>query len=144
MKFHSVIAAALLASVFGVSSSMAATKGFTDGKQFVANCSDLTSKSQHYEWCLGFITGFDQAHTTMSYVTKRHRDFRIQRDGVFYCPDNKVTYQSAINTIINYINANPKRMKLPAGLLAAYALHASYPCKKKAVNQDPSKSFQRD
>ncbi len=120
---------------------------YTDGHEFVARCQDMEKNTEKMAWCKGFIIGFDQGHTTMSYVTRKGKEFDIEKDGLLYCPPSNVTHTQAIHMIVDYINSHPKEANLPAGLLAAYTLHDKYPCEKKPESTSNTKSedkFSRD
>ena len=123
---------------------------YTDGNEFVSNCEDTSKDPEKLAWCKGFMVGFDQGHTTMSYITRKGKEFDISRDGLVYCPPNNVTHIQAVKMIVAYIKTHPKEAYLPAGLLAAYTLHDNFPCSKDTTpaNTTPSSKnetqFKRD
>lgn len=134
----------LLALSSGVSAEEEKTASYTSGENFVKICTDIKPNTVQFAWCKGFITGFDQGHTTISYVTRKGKTFDIKKDGLLYCPPESVTHLDAINIIIEYINGHPKQSNLPAGLLSAYALHEKFPCAKAEDSSKPDEDKQFD
>lgn len=106
---------------------------FTTGEDFQKICSEMGSDKEKKAWCKGFITGFDQNHTTLSYLMRKNKEkgFDIKKDGLLYCPPPDISHTQAINIIVSYAQKHPAQAKkLPAGVLAWYALHDEFACKK--------------
>lgn len=101
---------------------------FTTGAELVKKCSGELNNDNR-AWCLGFIIGFDQAHSMISYLKHRDRQtkFNIKHHGMLYCPIN-VTYNQAIKLIVRYLKNNPDKQKLPASYAAWYALGDKFSC----------------
>lgn len=140
----------ILTSLLSVSQAVLAEDkkpDYTDGNEFVARCGDMAKNPEKMAWCKGFMVGFDQGHTTMSYVTRKGKEFDIGKDGLLYCPPDNVTHVQAITLVIDYIKSHPKEAHLPAGLLTAYTLHDKFPCEKKPEansQKKPEDKFSRD
>jgi hypothetical protein len=147
MKY--VYSVAVLGALLSFSQFAAAEEkkpDYTDGNEFVSQCANIGADAGKMAWCKGFIIGFDQAHTTMSYVTRKGKEFDIEKDGLLYCPPNSVTHSQAIAMVVEYVKAHPTEANLPAGLLTAYALHDKYGCEKKAIAPSPKtdEQFKRE
>lgn len=125
-------AIACVALLVGASTSLADSSkepSYTTAKMFADRCKDAGPDS----WCRGFVTGFDQAHTTFSYMQYRKRGIRekfsIEKFGLLYCPPPNVSFGAAIDIVERYIHRNKDKNDLPAGIAVARALGDAYPCR---------------
>lgn len=103
---------------------------YTTAQMFAERCKTASGPDS---WCRGFIIGFDQAHTTFSYMDYRKQGskdkFAIEKYGLLYCPGPDVSFEKAIDIIVRYIHRNPSKNDDPAGIAVARALSESFPCK---------------
>lgn len=120
----------LLFSLTGISYAQETKTNYTSGVDFLKTCEKPTPTGQ--AWCQGFMVGYDQGHTTMSFLTRKdkERQFKVLEHGLVYCPPEGISQNKALAIIINYIKdkTNKDKILYPAGLLASYALSKKFPC----------------
>ncbi len=126
--------------LLGVGPTFAA-KNYTTAQDLVTRCQDVVKildtnakMNKNAAWCYGFITGFDQSHTAISFLIAKRQNVKnpdMQSHGVLYCPPKSVHFNQAIRVLVSYIKEHPKQKEMPAGLVAWYAFAKTYPCSKR-------------
>ena len=81
--------------------------------------------------CTGFLDGFAAGHVVAeTWHGFHHRDEKM--DDIFghLCPPDSITRGQLARVFVQFLEKNPEKLKLPAGLLLEDALRESFPCPK--------------
>ena len=132
----------LLATALIASTSLAAAPGgavpwvqgkFT-GEEMLAHC-EATDKDPMKDFgrgiCTGFIDGFAAGHfVAETWHGFHHRDEKM--DDIFghLCVPDGTTRGQLVRVFVQFLEKNPEKLKLPAGLLLEDTLRESFPCPK--------------
>ena len=79
--------------------------------------------------CIGFIDGFSAGHyVAESYHAFHHRDEKI--DDIFghLCIPDTIHRGQLARAFVQFLEKNPDKLKLPAGLVLEDALREAFPC----------------
>ena len=82
--------------------------------------------------CIGFIDGFAAGHYVgETYHAFHHREEKI--DDIFgrLCIPDTVNRGQLARTFVQFLEKNPEKLKLPAGLVLEDALRDAFPCATK-------------
>lgn len=108
--------------------------GFT-GQEILDHCKESLNTDPVKDFnrgiCAGFIDGFAAGHhMAETYHAFHHRDEKIEEIyGRLCIPDTTSRGQMA-RVFVQFLQAHPDRLKLPAALLIEDALREAYPCPK--------------
>ena len=81
--------------------------------------------------CIGFIDGFIAGHyVAETYHAFHHREEKIEDIYGHLCVPDTVNRGQLVRTFVQYLEKNPEKLKLPAGLALEDALRESFPCPK--------------
>jgi hypothetical protein len=134
---HHVLRGLLLASLV-IASSMASGAGWFQGKftgeEMLTHCK-AADKDPIQDFgrgiCAGFLDGFAAGHfVAETWHGFHHRDEKIDDIVGHLCVPEGTTRGQLARVFVQFLEKNPERMKLPAGLLLEDALRESYPCPK--------------
>jgi hypothetical protein len=82
--------------------------------------------------CIGFIDGFAAGHFIgETYHAFHHRDEKIDDIYGHLCIPDTVNRGQLARTFVQFLEKNPDKLKLPAGLLLEDALRDAFPCAAK-------------
>ena len=82
--------------------------------------------------CIGFIDGFAAGHYTgETYHAFHHRDEKIDEIYGHLCIPDTVNRGQLARTFVQFLEKNPDKLKLPAGLVLEDALREAFPCAGK-------------
>ena len=139
MGHRSVTLQGLLLVTALIASSLAAGAGpwfqgrFT-GEEMLAHCR-APDKDPIQDFgrgiCTGFLDGFAAGHfVAETWHGFHHRDEKM--DDIFghLCVPEGTTRGQLVRVFVQFLEKNPERLKLPAGLLLEDALRESFPCHK--------------
>jgi hypothetical protein len=109
-------------------------QGKFTGEEMLAHCK-ATDKDPMQDFgrgiCTGFIDGFAAGHfVAETWHAFHHRDEK--RDEIFghLCAPESTTRGQLARVFVQFLEKNPEKIKLPAGLLLEDALRESFPCPK--------------
>ena len=79
--------------------------------------------------CIGFIDGFAAGHYVgETYHAFHHRDEKIDDMYGHLCIPDTVNRGQLASTFVRFLEKNPEKLKLPAGLVLEDALREAFPC----------------
>lgn len=79
--------------------------------------------------CIGFIDGFAAGHYVgETYHAFHHRDEKIDDMYGHLCIPDTVNRGQLASTFVRFLEKNPEKLKLPAGLVLEDALRDAFPC----------------
>ncbi|MEO8008457.1 MAG: Rap1a/Tai family immunity protein [Betaproteobacteria bacterium] len=79
--------------------------------------------------CIGFIDGFAAGHYVgESYHAFHHRDEKIDYMYGHLCIPDTVNRGQLASKFVRFLEKNPEKLKLPAGLVLEDALREAFPC----------------
>jgi hypothetical protein len=82
--------------------------------------------------CIGFIDGFAAGHYIgETYHAFHHRDEKIDDIYGHLCIPDTVNRGQLARTFVQFLEKNPDKLKLPAGLVLEDALREAFPCTGK-------------
>ena len=82
--------------------------------------------------CIGFIDGFAAGHyIAETYHAFHHRDEKIDDIYGHLCIPDTVNRGQLVRTYVQFLEKNPEKLKLPAGLVLEDALRDAFPCAAK-------------
>ena len=82
--------------------------------------------------CIGFIDGFAAGHYIgETYHAFHHRDEKIDDIYGHLCIPDTVNRGQLARTFVQFLEKNPDKLKLPAGLVLEDALREAFPCAAK-------------
>ena len=82
--------------------------------------------------CIGFIDGFVAGrYTGDTYHAFHHREEKIDDIYGHLCVPDSVNRGHLAITFVQYLERNPEKLKLPAGLVLEDALREAFPCGTK-------------
>jgi len=82
--------------------------------------------------CIGFIDGFTAGHYVgETYHAFHHRDEKIDDIYGHLCVPDTVNRGQLARTFVQFLEKNPEKLKLPAGLVLDDALREAFPCAGK-------------
>ena len=82
--------------------------------------------------CIGFIDGFAAGHfVAETYHAFHHRDEKIDEIYGHLCIPDSVNRGQLVRTFVQFLEKNPEKLKLPAGLVLEDALRDEFPCSAK-------------
>ncbi|HEX4984992.1 MAG TPA: Rap1a/Tai family immunity protein [Burkholderiales bacterium] len=82
--------------------------------------------------CIGFIDGFAAGHFAgETYHAFHHRDERIDDIYGHLCIPETMTRGQLAKAFVQFLEKNPEKLKLPAGLVLEDALRDAFPCAGK-------------
>jgi len=82
--------------------------------------------------CIGFIDGFAAGHYAgETYHAFHHRDEKIDDIYGHLCIPDTVNRGQLARTFVQFLEKNPEKLKLPAGLALEDALRDAFPCAAK-------------
>ncbi|MGH8759176.1 MAG: Rap1a/Tai family immunity protein [Burkholderiales bacterium] len=132
-----LLATALIASALLASAPAGAVpwlQGKFTGEEMLAHCK-ATDKDPMQDFgrgiCTGFIDGFAAGHFgAETWHGFHHRDEKM--DDIFghLCVPDGTTRGQLARVFVQFLEKNPGKLKLPAGLLLDDALRESFPCPK--------------
>lgn len=139
MRHRSFALRGLLLATALIVSSLAAGAGpwfqgkFT-GEEMLAHCK-AADKDPIQDFargiCTGFLDGFAAGHfVAETWHGFHHRDEKM--DDIFghLCVPDSTTRGQLARVFVQFLEKNPEKLKLPAGLLLEDALRESFPCPK--------------
>ena len=108
--------------------------GFT-GEEILAHCR-AEEKDPLKDFgrgiCIGFIDGFVGGHyVAETYHAFHHRDEKIDDIYGHLCVPDTVNRGQLARTLVQYLEKNSDKLRLPAGLLLEDALREAFPCATK-------------
>ena len=82
--------------------------------------------------CIGFIDGFAAGHYVgETYHAFHHREEKIDDIYGHLCLPDSVNRGQLVRTFVQFLEKNPDKLKLPAGLVLEDALRDAFPCAAK-------------
>ena len=82
--------------------------------------------------CIGFIDGYAAGHHTgENYHAFHHRDEKIDDIYGHLCIPDTVNRGQLARVFVQFLEKNPDKLKLPAGLVLEDALREAFPCAAK-------------
>ena len=82
--------------------------------------------------CIGFIDGFAAGHYIgETYHAFHHRDEKIDDIYGHLCIPDSMNRGQLVRTFVQFLEKNPDKLKLPAGLVLEDALRDAFPCAAK-------------
>ena len=82
--------------------------------------------------CIGFIDGFTAGHYIgETYHAFHHREEKIDDIYGHLCLPDSVNRGQLVRTFVQFLEKNPDKLKLPAGLVLEDALRDAFPCAAK-------------
>ena len=82
--------------------------------------------------CIGFIDGFAAGHYIgETYHAFHHREEKIDDIYGHLCLPDSVNRGQLVRTFVQFLEKNPDKLKLPAGLVLEDALRDAFPCAAK-------------
>jgi hypothetical protein len=82
--------------------------------------------------CIGFIEGFAAGHfIAETYHAFHHRDEKIDDIYGHLCIPDTVNRGQLARTFVQFLEKNPDKLKMPAGLALEDALREAFPCAPK-------------
>ena len=82
--------------------------------------------------CIGFIDGFAAGHYIgETYHAFHHREEKIDDIYGRLCLPDGVNRGQLVRTFVQFLEKNPDKLKLPAGLVLEDALRDAFPCAAK-------------
>jgi hypothetical protein len=82
--------------------------------------------------CIGFIEGFAAGHFIgETYHAFHHRDEKIDDIYGHLCIPDSVNRGQLARTFVQFLEKNPDKLKMPAGLALEDALREAFPCAPK-------------
>lgn len=82
--------------------------------------------------CIGFIDGFAAGHYLgETYHAFHHRDEKIEEIYGHLCIPDTVNRGQLARTFVQFLEKNPEKLKLSAGLVLEDALRDAFPCAAK-------------
>lgn len=82
--------------------------------------------------CIGFIDGFAAGHYIgETYHAFHHRDEKIDDMYGHLCIPDTVNRGQLASTFVRFLEKNPEKLKLPAGLVLEDALREAFPCAER-------------
>ena len=109
-------------------------QGKFTGEEMLAHCKAADKDPMHdfgRGICTGFLDGFAAGHfVAETWHGFHHRDEK--RDDIFghLCVPESTTRGQLARVFVQFLEKNPEKLKLPAGLLLEDALRESFPCAK--------------
>lgn len=80
-------------------------------------------------FCMGYLDGFEDMHINIAYLLSGgSSNFDEVHSNFMYCIPADYTNKQLVNSIIEYVDANPDKSKLPAGSVLLMMLVEKYPC----------------
>ena len=87
-------------------------------------------------FCMGYIDGFEDMHINVAYLLSGgSTNFDDVHSNFMYCIPKKYTNKQLVNSIIDYVDANPDKSNLPAGSVLLMMLVEKYPCQTSETKQ---------
>jgi hypothetical protein len=88
--------------------------------------------------CIGFIDGFAAGHyVAETYHAFHHREEKIDEMFGRLCIPDTVNRGQLASTFVQYLEKNPQKLKLPAGLALEDALREAFPCPAGTPTEKP-------
>jgi len=108
--------------------------GFT-GEEILEHCRQSLNTDAVKDFnrgiCAGFIDGFTAGHyIAETYHAFHHRDEKLEDIYGHLCVPETTSRGQMARVFVQFLQAHPDKLKLPAALLIEDALRESYPCPK--------------
>ncbi len=108
--------------------------GFT-GEEILGHCKESLNTDPVKDFnrgiCAGFIDGFTAGHhMAETFHAFHHRDEKLEDIYGHLCVPDTTSRGQMARVFVQFLQAHPDKLKLPAALLIEDALRESYPCPK--------------
>ncbi len=133
---RTVVPALLGLLVLATSAADAATAwyrgGFT-GEEMLEHCKESLNTDPVKDFnrgiCVGFIEGFTAGHfVAETYHAFHHRDEKLEDIYGHLCVPETTSRGQMARVLVQFLQAHPDKLKLPAALLIEDAFRETYPC----------------
>lgn len=110
-------------------------RGGFSGEEILEHCSQSLNTDPVKDFnrgiCAGFIDGFTAGHfVAETYHAFHHRDEKLEDIYGHLCVPDTTSRGQMARVFVQFMQAHPDKLKLPAALLIEDALREAYPCPK--------------
>ena len=110
-------------------------RGGFSGEEILEHCSQSLNTDPVKDFnrgiCAGFIDGFTAGHfVAETYHAFHHRDEKLEDIYGHLCIPDTTSRGQMARVFVQFMQAHPDKLKLPAALLIEDALREAYPCPK--------------